>query len=56
VDEPQLGLFDEAAYAAPEGVAEPPADGALRERLAAIDADSLTPREALALLYELKNL
>jgi DNA mismatch repair protein MutS len=55
-DEPQLGLFDEAAVAEPEPAAEAPAGGPLRERLAAIDPDSLTPREALALLYELKAL
>jgi hypothetical protein len=29
---------------------------ALREKLAEIDPDTLTPREALALLYELKVL
>ncbi|MGK2927152.1 MAG: MutS-related protein, partial [Lysobacterales bacterium] len=62
-EQPQLGLFD---VAEPEPAAEPltaesliaeprPAD-ALRERLAAIDPDALTPREALALLYELKAL
>ncbi|MBV8972939.1 MAG: DNA mismatch repair protein MutS, partial [Sphingomonadaceae bacterium] len=33
----------------------PPAD-ALRERLAATDADALTPRDALDLVYELKRL
>ena len=38
--------------AAPEPT---PAD-ALRERLTAIDVDALTPRDALALLYELKGL
>jgi DNA mismatch repair protein MutS len=56
VDEPQLGLFDEAAQEAPEGVEESSADQALRARLAEIDPDTLTPREALALLYELKDL
>ncbi len=34
----------------------PPPTDALRERLAATDADALTPREALDLLYELKRL
>ena len=32
----------------------PPATDALRERLAAISPDLLTPREALDLMYELK--
>jgi DNA mismatch repair protein MutS len=56
---PQLDLFasGEGAPAASgaEPAAEPPPDE-LRERLAAIDADALSPREALALLYELKTL
>jgi len=33
-----------------------PAAGAVDEALAAIDPDSLTPREALEALYRLKNL
>jgi DNA mismatch repair protein MutS len=57
--QPQLDLFAgaEGALSAPEPApaVEPPAD-ALRERLAAVDADALSPREALALLYELKAL
>jgi DNA mismatch repair protein MutS len=40
---------------APAGSAEPPA-GQLAEALAAIDPDSLTPREALEALYGLKAL
>jgi DNA mismatch repair protein MutS len=40
----QLGLFQRQ-----------PADDRLRERLAAIDVDRMTPLEALALLAELKN-
>jgi DNA mismatch repair protein MutS len=55
-DEPQLGLFDEAARETPAPVAESSADQALRARLAEIDPDRLTPREALDLLYELKDL
>jgi DNA mismatch repair protein MutS len=55
-DEPQLGLFDEAAAEAPEAAQESSADRALRARLAEIDPDRLTPREALMLLYELKSL
>jgi len=43
-DEPQLALF--AA----------PAPDALREHLAAVEPDSLTPREALEILYRLKRL
>jgi DNA mismatch repair protein MutS len=55
-DEPQLGLFDQAVFEV-EGAAEvAEADGPLRERLAGVDPDALTPREALALLYELKDL
>jgi DNA mismatch repair protein MutS len=53
-DEPQLGLFDQAAHVEPEE--EGVTDGPLRERLDEIDPDALTPREALALLYELKEL
>ncbi len=44
-----LPLFA-AAVAAPEEVVD-----TLRERLAALDVDALTPREALDLLYELKR-
>jgi DNA mismatch repair protein MutS len=48
---PQLDLF--AAGAAPAAAEVEPHD-ALRERLAELDVDALAPREALALLYELK--
>jgi DNA mismatch repair protein MutS len=49
---PQLGLFDQVtAIEEPEDEADP-----LRERVENIDPDSLTPKEALALLYELKDL
>ena len=52
---PQLGLFDQAE--ASQEVAEEPAQPDLvRQRMAEIDPDALTPREALALLYELKDL
>jgi len=47
---PQVSLFD--VPAPPE---EPPRD-ALRERLAALDPDALSPREAQALMYELRDL
>ena len=57
--QPQLDLFasGDGSLAASEAVpaVEPPADE-LREKLAATDIDSLSPREALALLYELKAL
>ena len=45
-----LPLFAAAAQVPPE----PPGDH-LRERLAAMDVDALSPREALDLLYELKR-
>jgi DNA mismatch repair protein MutS len=55
-NEPQLGLFD---LPAPGEEEDPAADDhhpdLLREQLQEIDPDSLTPREALALLYELKE-
>ena len=43
---------------APTGVADPPqaAPSAALDRLAAIDPDALSPREAQAALYELKRL
>jgi DNA mismatch repair protein MutS len=49
------GLDDLPLFAAIAAVEEPPVD-ALREALAAIDADALTPREALDQLYRLKAL
>ncbi|WP_454691234.1 DNA mismatch repair protein MutS [Achromobacter aloeverae] len=57
---PQLGLFaaaaqaDAAASAQAEAAADQEALAALRDELAAIDPDSLTPREALDALYRLK--
>jgi DNA mismatch repair protein MutS len=56
-NEPQLDLFAKADGAAPQAeVAIEPATDELRDRLAAVDVDALSPREALALLYELKRL
>ncbi len=55
-DGPQMGLFDQAAFIEPEECEEEIENAALREKLEEIDPDSLTPREALALLYELKDL
>ncbi|HUN91687.1 MAG TPA: DNA mismatch repair protein MutS [Burkholderiaceae bacterium] len=62
---PQLELFAAAAAAAGddppiagaanEGVAAALPD-ALRERIRSVDVDALTPREALALLYDLKSI
>jgi DNA mismatch repair protein MutS len=54
-DEPQLGLFDQPAFTQPEDTMEEPRHDPLRERLDGIDPDSITPRDALALLYELKE-
>jgi DNA mismatch repair protein MutS len=55
--QPQLDLFAGDAGAAAEAVVEiEPAADAVREKLAAVDIDALSPREALALLYELKAL
>lgn len=57
---PQLGLFaaaidaDAQAGAATDQSDEAAALHALREELAQIDPDSLTPREALDALYRLK--
>jgi len=51
---PQLGLFDQLV--APEEAVDEAASDSLREKVTELDPDSLTPREALALLYELKNL
>ncbi len=50
---PQLDLF---APPPQNAQADDRVHDALRERLAALDLDTLTPRDALALLYELKDL
>ena len=55
MDGPQLGLFDQGVYEEHE-VEEEEREDALREKLETVDPDELTPREALALLYELKQL
>ena len=47
---PQLSLFT----AAPDP--EPAESSALTERLAAVDPDALTPREAHSLIYDLQSL
>jgi len=51
---PQMGLFDQLV--APEVVVEESGPDPLREKVDQLNPDSLTPREALALLYELKDL
>ncbi len=52
----QLTLFA-AGAPPPDGVVEPPpAPDVLRERLASVDPDELSPREAMAVLYELREL
>ena len=55
-DEPQLGLFDQAVFEVEDAREDAGAEDPLRERLGGVDPDALTPREALALLYELKDL
>jgi DNA mismatch repair protein MutS len=55
-EEPQLGLFDQAVFDEPEVDIGESENNELRERLEEVDPDELTPREALALLYELKKL
>ncbi|MDX1380510.1 MAG: DNA mismatch repair protein MutS, partial [Xanthomonadales bacterium] len=54
---PQMGLFDTPKVGpAEEPEAAPPEPDAVRQKLDSIDPDTLTPREALDLLYELKKL
>ncbi len=50
---PQLDLF--AVAAAPSAARVDPGADLLRDRLQAIDLDALSPREALSLLYELRD-
>lgn len=53
-DDAQHDLFASAGSAAEAAPAAPP--GELESRLAALDPDTLAPRDALAALYELKGL
>jgi len=53
-DSPQLGLFDQSEPKVPEEGAVGRPDR-LRERLQGIDPNTLSPRQALDLLYELKS-
>jgi DNA mismatch repair protein MutS len=48
-------LFDQAEISKVE-TEESAQPDPVRQRMAEIDPDALTPREALALLYELKDL
>jgi len=52
-ERPQLDLFAAAAAAAPAAIAAP---DPLREKLATLDPDALSPREAWQLLAELREL
>ncbi|MGH8232429.1 MAG: MutS-related protein, partial [Steroidobacteraceae bacterium] len=57
--QPELPLFGSApatASPAPNPSATPAPVDELRQRLAAIDPDQFSPRDALALLYELRRL
>ena len=49
------GLGDLPLFAASMAAPEAPATDVLREKLREIDVDALSPREALALLYDLKR-
>jgi DNA mismatch repair protein MutS len=55
-DEPQMGLFDQAAFIELDEPQEAGEKDSLRVKIEETDPDSLTPREALALLYELKEM
>ena len=53
--EPQLSLFDPPVFEEPEEAETVAGPDALRERLEEIDPDALSPRQALEILYELKD-
>ncbi len=53
--EPQLSLFDPPVFEEPEEAQAETGSDPLRERLEEVDPDSLSPREALEFLYELKD-
>ena len=55
-DDAQHDLFVSAAVDERDAMPQRPRSQALEERLAALDPDALTPREALAALYDLKRL
>ena len=51
-----LPLFSARPVTAPQVVVEAPKTDVVREKLASIDPDDLSPREALQALYELRKL
>ena len=51
-----LPLFDRHLQQAPASAAPAPAERALRDRLREVNPDMLAPRDALELLYELRDL
>jgi DNA mismatch repair protein MutS len=53
---PQMDLFAQPMPAPAASASETPVPDPLRDRLAQLDLDALSPREALALLYELHTL
>ena len=53
---PAAGLVDELPLFAAAPATAPPRESAVEKRLAQVVADELSPRDALALIYELKNL
>lgn len=53
---PSSGLVDELPLFAVAPPPQPPKETAVIDKLAAVVADELTPRDALALVYELKSL
>jgi DNA mismatch repair protein MutS len=55
-DEPQLGLFDPPPAEVDDDPADEPPEDTLRERLAEVHPDELSPRAALDLIYALKKL
>lgn len=55
-EDQQLSLFGTARAPGPAAPAEPPPPDDLRTRLAAVDPDALSPREAHDLIYQLRDL
>ena len=55
-DDAQHDLFVSTPVDARDAMPQQPRSQALEERLAALDPDALTPRDALAALYDLRKL
>ena len=53
---PASGLVDELPLFAATPAPPPPRESAVEKKLAQVSADDLSPRDALALVYELKSL